>query len=78
MHYMVDKNKLLRRLNSVTRRIEDLIEELGMMYFYFTTIPGEVKRDLDESVEKLRYVSSRLNELMEYIDENSLKETVNG
>ncbi len=78
MHYMVDKNKLLRRLNSGTRRIEDLIEELGMMYFYFTTIPGEVKRDLDESVEKLRYVSSRLNELMEYIDENSLKETVNG
>ena len=78
MHYMVDKNKHLRRLNSGTRRIEDLIEELGMMYFYFTTIPGEVKRDLDESVEKLRYVSSRLNELMEYIDENSLKETVNG
>tara|TARA_R110002012_G_scaffold14850_1_gene60481 strand:- start:1388 stop:1558 length:171 start_codon:yes stop_codon:yes gene_type:complete len=55
-------------------RLEDIIDDLGMAYQHAKNMPDETVSGLNDSVEKLHYACSRLNELVDFVEKEKISE----
>lgn len=74
MHFIIDSGRLSRRLKHGSMRLEDIIDDLGMAYQHAKNMPDETVSGLNDSVEKLHYACSRLNELVDFVEKEKISE----
>lgn len=62
-NYFIDSKKMMEKLKYGNKRLQSMVEDLGIMYQYCMPWPEEAKEGFNEAYAGLEYARSTLEDL---------------